>query len=55
MLELEAELRQELKSQLTTVGTTIDQGDFILAAQQIRACMFLEKFMADIAAIEESA
>ena len=55
MLELESELRQVLKSQLTKVGTTLDQGDFILAAQQIRACMFLEKFMADIAAIEESA
>ncbi|MDO9193248.1 MAG: Fe-S protein assembly co-chaperone HscB [Undibacterium sp.] len=54
MLKLETELRQELKSHLSKIGTTLDNGDFIMAAQQIRACMFLEKFMADIAAIEES-
>ncbi|MDO8176679.1 MAG: Fe-S protein assembly co-chaperone HscB [Undibacterium sp.] len=54
MLELETDLRQEFKSHLSKIGTTLDKGDFIMAAQQIRACMFLEKFMSDIAAIEES-
>ena len=53
MLALEGELRAELKAQLNKVGSTLDAGDFIEAAQQIRACMFLEKFMADIATLEE--
>ncbi|MBI3283618.1 MAG: Fe-S protein assembly co-chaperone HscB [Burkholderiales bacterium] len=53
LLALEAELRSALKAQLGKVGATLDGGDFTAAAQQIRACMFLEKFMADIAALEE--
>ncbi len=53
MLRLERELNSELRSQLQAVGETLDLGDFRQAAQQIRACMFLEKFIADIAALEE--
>lgn len=51
MDKLENELRTALKRQLVLVGTTLDAHDFNLAAQQIRACMFLEKFIADIADI----
>ncbi|MCU6433757.1 Fe-S protein assembly co-chaperone HscB [Undibacterium sp. Jales W-56] len=51
MDQLENELRAALKQQLDLVGTTLDMHDYRLAAQQIRACMFLEKFIADISDI----
>lgn len=50
---LENELSAELKEQLADVGQALDQQNFAQAAQLIRACMFLEKFRADIAAIED--
>ncbi len=53
MLALEEELRAALKTQMATVADLLDAKDFSSAAQQIRACMFLEKFMADIAALDE--
>ena len=53
MIDLEGELNSALKSQLQAVGKSLDEDNFIIAAQQIRACMFLEKFIADIVAIEE--
>jgi molecular chaperone HscB len=53
MAGLETQLRKELNAHLSEVGTSLDAGDFEGAALQIRACMFLEKFMADIIASEE--
>lgn len=53
MLRLERELNSELRTQLQTVGEALDLGDYQQAAQQIRACLFLEKFITDIAALEE--
>ena len=53
LFALEAELRAALKLQLAQVEQALDVKDFPLAAQQIRACMFLEKFMNDIAALDE--
>lgn len=53
MHELEAQLRTALKSLLEKIGTLLDGGDIASAAQQIRACMFLEKFISDIVALEE--
>jgi molecular chaperone HscB len=53
LFALESELRAALKLQLEKVAQALDVKDFALAAQQIRACMFLEKFMNDIAAFDE--
>lgn len=53
LFALESELRTALKLQLEKVAQALDVKDFALAAQQIRACMFLEKFMNDIAAFDE--
>ncbi|WP_295763181.1 Fe-S protein assembly co-chaperone HscB [Undibacterium sp.] len=53
LFALETELRMALKLQLEKVALALDAKDFPLAAQQIRACMFLEKFMNDIAALDE--
>lgn len=53
MGSLEAQLRREFKAHLVEVGRSLDTGNYVMAAQQIRACMFLEKFTADIAALEE--
>jgi molecular chaperone HscB len=52
-MALEKELQGELKQLLQQVGQTLDQHDYPLAAQQIRSCMFLEKFIADIAALDD--
>ncbi len=52
---LEAALRAALTAQLERVAEALDASNFALAAQQIRACMFLEKFMDDVAALEELA
>ncbi|MES2069738.1 MAG: Fe-S protein assembly co-chaperone HscB [Pseudomonadota bacterium] len=46
---LEAQVRAALKTQLAAAGQALDGGDFVHAAQIIRTCMFLEKFIADIA------
>ena len=53
MMALETGLRAALKMQLNKVAEALNVQDFSLAAQQIRACMFLEKFMNDIAALDE--
>ncbi len=53
LLRLERELNSALRTQLHAVGNSIDLGNFEEAALQIRTCMFLEKFIADIAALEE--
>jgi molecular chaperone HscB len=55
MADLETQLRREFKDHLVELGLSLDQGNYAMAAQQIRACMFLEKFTADIAALEEQA
>ena len=53
MNKLETQLRREFKAYLANVGLSLNNGDYVIAAQQIRACMFLQKFTEDIAAIEE--
>jgi hypothetical protein len=53
MMALEEELNLALKTQTAAAGNAISQNDFTAAAQQIRACLFLEKFLNDIAALEE--
>jgi molecular chaperone HscB len=53
MLGLENELQSALKAQIGNAGTAISSGNFQNAAQEIRACLFLEKFLNDIAALEE--
>jgi molecular chaperone HscB len=53
MSALENELRAALKAQLNAVGTSLDANDFTQAAQQIRTCLFLEKFLADVAALDD--
>ncbi|WP_394779466.1 Fe-S protein assembly co-chaperone HscB [Undibacterium sp.] len=47
---LETQVRAALKTQLEAAGQALDAGDFTQAAQIVRTCMFLEKFIADIAA-----
>ncbi|HTD03348.1 Fe-S protein assembly co-chaperone HscB [Undibacterium sp.] len=46
---LEADVHAALKSELHSAGRALDAGDYDQAAQTVRACMFLEKFIADIA------
>ena len=53
LMRLEKELHQAQKEQLALVGRSLDDKNYSAAAQQIRTCMFLEKFIADIAALEE--
>lgn len=48
--QLESELRQALKQQLSKVGQLLDAGEFQDAAQEVRICMFLEKFQQDVLA-----
>ncbi|MFZ6645383.1 Fe-S protein assembly co-chaperone HscB [Undibacterium sp. TJN25] len=47
---LETQVRAALKAQLEAAGVALDAGNFPQAAQIVRTCMFLEKFMADITA-----
>jgi molecular chaperone HscB len=47
---LDDEVRTTLKAELQATGAALDAGDFAKAAELIRACMFLEKFLADVAA-----
>ncbi|MFZ6820213.1 Fe-S protein assembly co-chaperone HscB [Undibacterium sp. Ji22W] len=53
MMQLEKEVQARLKAQTAKAGTAIASGDFPAAAQDIRACLFLEKFLADIAAFDD--
>lgn len=53
LLALEKELHNALKSALQQVGSALDAQDYKAATLHIRTCMFLEKFIADIAALEE--
>ena len=53
MLQLEKEVQACLRTQTTKAGAAIADGDFQAAAQDIRACLFLEKFLADIAAFDD--
>ena len=53
LLALENELHDALKSELQQVGSALDAQDYKAATLHIRTCMFLEKFIADIAALEE--
>lgn len=52
MMRLEKEIQIQLKTQIEAAGLSSDAGNFTLAAQQIRACLFLEKFLTDIAALD---
>ncbi len=53
MALLEHEVTLALKSQIENLSTLFAQKDFLTAAQEIRACLFLEKFIEDIAAAED--
>ena len=53
MALLEHEVTLALKSQIENLSTLFAQKDFLAAAQEIRACLFLEKFIEDIAAAED--
>ncbi|GGX18804.1 co-chaperone protein HscB [Undibacterium macrobrachii] len=53
MMRLEKEVQAGLKAQTENAGKAIKQGDFQTAAQEIRTCLFLEKFLTDIAAFDE--
>ncbi|MFA9275398.1 MAG: Fe-S protein assembly co-chaperone HscB [Candidatus Aquirickettsiella gammari] len=53
MLQLEKEVQAGLKAQTANAGAAIASGNFQAAAQDIRACLFLEKFLADIAAFDD--
>jgi hypothetical protein len=46
-------LHDALKSALQQAGSALDAQDYKAATLHIRTCMFLEKFIADIAALEE--
>ena len=50
---LENELTLALKTSLAEVASVLDLSDFAQAAQMLRRCMFLEKFRADIAALDD--
>jgi molecular chaperone HscB len=50
---LETEVRASLKNYLQQVQEKLDQHDYAESAQRIRCCMFLEKFITDIAAHDE--
>jgi hypothetical protein len=53
MMQLEKDVQAGLKAQTANAGAAIASGDFQSAAQDIRACLFLEKFLADIAAFDD--
>ena len=50
---LEAELTTSLKTMLTALASSFDDNDFSAATEHIRACMFIEKFLQDIAALDD--
>jgi len=53
MMQLEKEVQASLKTMTAKAGAAITNTDFQSAAQEIRACLFLEKFLADIAAFDD--
>jgi molecular chaperone HscB len=53
MMQLEKEVRAVLKVQTASAGAAIASSNFQSAAQDIRACLFLEKFLTDIAAFDD--
>lgn len=53
MMQLEKEVQAGLQAQTARAGAAIAGGDCQLAAQDIRASLFLEKFLADIAAFDD--
>ncbi len=54
MMRLEAEVTLAMRTQMKQAGAAIDAKDFQAAAQDIRACLFLEKLIADIAALDDA-
>jgi molecular chaperone HscB len=50
---LEGEVRTALHQQMDSAGKALDANNFAQAAEIVRASMFLEKFLADIAAAAE--
>lgn len=55
MVRLEEKVTLALKKQIEKLSFLLDRKDFLAAAKEIRACLFLEKFIEDIAAAAESA
>lgn len=53
MMQLENEVQASLRTMTAQAGAAITNADFQSAAQEIRACLFLEKFLADIAALDD--
>ena len=53
MMQLEKDVQSSLKVKIEHAGAATVSGDFQAAAQQIRACLFLEKFLSDIVAFED--
>lgn len=53
MITLENTVNKALQKKTEHAGLSIDTGDFTSAAQHIRACLFLEKFLADITELED--
>lgn len=54
MMRLEKEVTLALQTLLKQAGAAVDAQDFHVAAQDIRACLFLEKLIADIAALDDA-
>lgn len=54
MVLLEKDVTLALKTLMTQAGTAIDAKNFQAAAQDIRACLFLEKLIADISALDDA-
>lgn len=54
MMRLEKEVTLALQTLMKQAGAAIDAQDFHVAAQDIRACLFLEKLIADIAALDDA-
>lgn len=54
MMRLEKEVTLALQTLMKQAGAAVDAQDFHVAAQDIRACLFLEKLIADIAALDDA-
>lgn len=54
LMRLEREVTQALLAQMKQAGIEIDAKNFQAAAQDLRACLFLEKLIADIAALDDA-
>ncbi len=53
MMQLEKEVQASLTTMTAKAGAAITNTDFQSAAKEIRACLFLEKFLSDIAAFDD--